>query len=589
MSDNNVSLDTKEELGFTVKKAKQDILAWKAHLLRNINQDEARLDIIEALNETSIWLVEDWAMKFIPRKYRESRRDWFGKRGLSWHITVATRRASDPKQLEMMTFTHIFQSDSQDSYGVLAIMSDVVGKLKKTMPHLKTIFYRQDNAGCYRSGPTIVGVSLVSKLHGVTIKRMDFSDPQGGKGACDRKAANIKTHMKVHLNQGNDIETAHQMLNAMRSSVGVHGLSVTLCESLETPDNLIQVKLEGVSSFSNVEYNKNYLRVWKAYGIGPGKKITLGSVNIAKDARIPSLITNEDEVLTDKFSNKRSTTKGSTSNPTCANTGTATSVEAEECSDNTVQLFACPEEGCTKTYQRFSALQHHLDSEKHERALERETLLDKAIHGYAIRLDEQFTRVQIQQSSAEGTSSNQTTLPMGWALKSSTTTRGRFTDNQKQYLMSKFSIGESTGNKANAVSVAKSMITARDSNGQRLFSSDEFLTSQQISSFFSRMAAKRTLQIDLGVNDEQSTEYEQRFEELRNKVIAEVVPKHPICYDNNNLCELVKKSKLYIFSISMLRNICEQFDIPTAQITAKRKAPYINKLIEFVQNCSCHE
>ena len=48
MSDSNVSLDTKEELGFTVKKAKQDILAWKAHLLRNINQDEARLDIIEA-------------------------------------------------------------------------------------------------------------------------------------------------------------------------------------------------------------------------------------------------------------------------------------------------------------------------------------------------------------------------------------------------------------------------------------------------------------------------------------------------------------------------------------------------------------
>ena len=216
-------------------------------------------------------------------------------------------------------------------------------------------------------------------------------------------------------------------------------------------------------------------------------------------------------------------------------------------------------------------------------------MLDKAIHGYAIRLDEQFTRVQIQQSSAEGKSSNQTTLPMGWALKSSTTTRGRFSVNQKQYLMSKFSIGESTGNKANAVSVAKSMITARDSNGQRLFSSDEFLTSQQISSFFSRMAAKRTLQIDLGVNDEQSTEYEQRFEELRNKVIAEVVPKHPICYDNNNLCELVKKSKLSIFSISMLRNICEQFDIPTAQITAKRKAPYINKLIEFVQNCSCHE
>ena len=90
---------------------------------------------------------------------------------------------------------------------------------------------------------------------------MDFSDPQGGKGACDRKAATIKTHMKVHLNQGSDIETAHQMVNAMASSVGVYGLNVTLCESLQTPHNQIHIKLEGVSSFSNVEYNKTYLRV----------------------------------------------------------------------------------------------------------------------------------------------------------------------------------------------------------------------------------------------------------------------------------------------------------------------------------------
>ena len=374
----------------------------------------------------------------------------------------------------------------------------------------------------------------------------------------------------------------------MRSSAGVHGLSVTLCESLQTPDNQIQVKLEGVSSFSNVEYSKNYLRVWKAYGIGPGKKITLASLNIPKDAQIPSLLTNEDEVLADKFSKKRSTAKGTTSNPTCASTGTAANVEVDECSDDTVKLFSCPEEGCTKTYQRFSALQHHLDIGKHERALERETLLDKAVHGYADRLDEQFTRVQIQQSSAGATSLSQTTLPMGWALRSSTTSRGRFNEKQKQYLMDKFTIGESTGNKANPVTVARSMMTAKDSNGQRLFSSEEFLTSQQISSFFSRTAAKRALPIDLSIDDEQSTEHEQRFEELRNEVIVEVVPKHPICYDNSNLCKLVKESKLSIFSISMLQRICEQFDIPTAEITGKRKAPYISKLIEFVKNCSCH-
>ena len=128
MPEHNVLVDTKEEMKFIIKKAKKHILAWKAHLLRSINQDEARLDTTEALNETSVFLVQDWAMKFIPRKF---------SKGLSCHITVGTRRASDSEQPEMMTFSLVFQLGSQDNYAVLAIMSNVVGKLKKIMPNIK--------------------------------------------------------------------------------------------------------------------------------------------------------------------------------------------------------------------------------------------------------------------------------------------------------------------------------------------------------------------------------------------------------------------------------------------------------------------
>ena len=78
--------------------------------------------------------------------------------------------------------------------------------------------------------------------------------------------------MKVHLNQGNDIENAPQMVDAMKSSNGVPGLSVTLCNSLLTPSPLFHAKLDGVSSLSDIEYEKKYLRVWKAYGIGSGKQ-----------------------------------------------------------------------------------------------------------------------------------------------------------------------------------------------------------------------------------------------------------------------------------------------------------------------------
>ena len=94
MPTHNVPEDTTQELLFVFDQAKNNILAWKAHLLRSVNQDEARLDVLDALDESSVLLVQDWAMKFLPRKYRESQSDWFGKRGLSWHITVATRRQS---------------------------------------------------------------------------------------------------------------------------------------------------------------------------------------------------------------------------------------------------------------------------------------------------------------------------------------------------------------------------------------------------------------------------------------------------------------------------------------------------------------
>ena len=72
MPDSNESSDVVEEFNFIEGQAKQNIWAWKAHLLRCVNKDEARLEVIDSLNESSVLLVQDWAKKFLPRKFRES-------------------------------------------------------------------------------------------------------------------------------------------------------------------------------------------------------------------------------------------------------------------------------------------------------------------------------------------------------------------------------------------------------------------------------------------------------------------------------------------------------------------------------------
>ena len=34
-------------------------------------------------------------MKFLPIGYRETQRDWFGKKGKSWHVSVAVKKGDD--------------------------------------------------------------------------------------------------------------------------------------------------------------------------------------------------------------------------------------------------------------------------------------------------------------------------------------------------------------------------------------------------------------------------------------------------------------------------------------------------------------
>jgi hypothetical protein len=66
--------------------------AWKCHLLRAINQDLCRQEILGTLANSSVYVYMDWAMKWLPEKYREGQSDFFGKRGLSWHISVIVRK-----------------------------------------------------------------------------------------------------------------------------------------------------------------------------------------------------------------------------------------------------------------------------------------------------------------------------------------------------------------------------------------------------------------------------------------------------------------------------------------------------------------
>ena len=82
VSNVDCSAEERDEMEYEISQSIQSIQAWKAHLLRAINQDAARHEILENLDTQSVFIVMDWAMKFLPRKFRKSQGDSFRKRGI---------------------------------------------------------------------------------------------------------------------------------------------------------------------------------------------------------------------------------------------------------------------------------------------------------------------------------------------------------------------------------------------------------------------------------------------------------------------------------------------------------------------------
>ena len=170
--------EDRDEAIFMVKNARQAISEWKAHQLRSAHQDITRLYILQRMSSSSVLIVQDFAMKFIPTRYREAQSDFFGKRGISWHISVCLRKTD--KRLEAQTFIHILESGLQDSETVVLIMEHVLRSLKLQHPEITSAYFRQDNAGCYHSSCTILSALVLSSRSKIQVKQIDFSDPQGG-------------------------------------------------------------------------------------------------------------------------------------------------------------------------------------------------------------------------------------------------------------------------------------------------------------------------------------------------------------------------------------------------------------------------
>ena len=137
--------------------------------------------------------------------------------------------------------------------------------------------------------------------------------------------------------------------------------------------------------------------------------------------------------------------------------------------------------------------------------------------------------------------------------------------------------------------VSKEMRRARGKDGGRLFGVSEFLTPQQVSSFFSHLAAKlRQQQLEVTPQDILAAEEQSNFSLARTNVLSTLHVRHPIGVDHYDVSSLLgNKTKFKKTKVGILQYLCQSLELEVPAPTVRRKAPYLALLEELVDSCLC--
>lgn len=98
----SIPSDLQSDMHADIESSYEKIMDWKRHVVRTINQDKCRSNMLKDLTPEQAVLVMDWAMKFLPMSYREKQSEWFGQKGINWHVAVCIYKVGNELKVSIL-------------------------------------------------------------------------------------------------------------------------------------------------------------------------------------------------------------------------------------------------------------------------------------------------------------------------------------------------------------------------------------------------------------------------------------------------------------------------------------------------------
>ena len=213
-------------------------------------------------------------MRFLASKSRDVSTEFYGKRGLSWSVTVAYVKQGDDYLARY--YHHLQDQGNQNSETTAAILEDTLKRIKKEKPSITHAIICSDNAANYHSTQTIASLPSISARSGIKAKQWSFSESGRGKQVCDRISATAKRQLRMRVAEGSDITTSAEFIQVASLQGGFKAMSFHHGHTRTRHGPIASKKtITGISTFFDFTYNESLseLKAFKHLGIGSGQTI----------------------------------------------------------------------------------------------------------------------------------------------------------------------------------------------------------------------------------------------------------------------------------------------------------------------------
>ncbi|XP_047126302.2 uncharacterized protein LOC100212395 [Hydra vulgaris] len=445
---------------YDLEIAVKDVFNYIKHLMRDSQQKKAKIEAFKQLNnETAFWL-KDFCQKILPVRYREGQREYFGKKGMSLHVDIFFIKIAG-KLFKRVYFTSMYRCD-QGIGDVVSLATEVLDQFRIDQPHIKKMFTKSDNAGCYQGNLSAEAIYNVCKERDIKLLIYDYNEPCCGKDQCDRESAVVKTILRSYVDSGNNLLTAEDIHKAMHYSFGAKDAKVAVAQISNDKTVVTGPKIKNISNYHSFEFGEKSMKMWRYFNIGEGIEQEYGNLKIQPSIKLLLPYSKTDNSIKRNKSLK----------------------EKQKRSER--QLYSlrfCTEMNCTLSFESDAELEEHMLSGLHTVAKSL-TSLDKVRNSFVHKM-----KITSQLDMPISSSSNSASvkdkphcmnifLLQGWALP--VRSSFRFSNQQKELLYKYFIRGEESGNKMSPEQVHMQL--------RRELPPDQYVTSQQIRSLFSRFS-----------------------------------------------------------------------------------------------------